>query len=222
MRPLFLFVEFSSYCQIYFYFYSYFSLIPYYFFFLMIRRPPRSTLFPYTTLFRSQGAALPLGAQDARVAHQLVVAPAGVQGVQLLDDPADRRRSRIGRALLRRGEDQLHGDLDGAGRQIEPGQEIGDVVHRLGGVDDRERPLVRLRLDRAARTEPRADQDVGLVDALVAHGEGARDQPGGRRIPGGQERRRGESDDDQNDDEMGAHVGLRSRSLRRRRNRWGW
>src|SRR5947208_11569349 len=26
-----------------------------YFFFLMIRRPPRSTLFPYTTLFRSPG-----------------------------------------------------------------------------------------------------------------------------------------------------------------------
>src|SRR5260221_2817016 len=26
----------------------------YYFFFLMIRRPPRSTLFPYTTLFRSR------------------------------------------------------------------------------------------------------------------------------------------------------------------------
>src|SRR3712207_6949756 len=26
------------------------------FFFLMIRRPPRSTLFPYTTLFRSHGA----------------------------------------------------------------------------------------------------------------------------------------------------------------------
>src|SRR3712207_9526975 len=25
----------------------------YFFFFLMIRRPPRSTLFPYTTLFRS-------------------------------------------------------------------------------------------------------------------------------------------------------------------------
>src|SRR2546425_10503172 len=26
----------------------------YFFFFLMIRRPPRSTLFPYTTLFRSE------------------------------------------------------------------------------------------------------------------------------------------------------------------------
>src|SRR2546422_6981588 len=31
--------------------YSYLAL----FFFLMIRRPPRSTLFPYTTLFRSHG-----------------------------------------------------------------------------------------------------------------------------------------------------------------------
>src|SRR2546425_10803691 len=29
------------------------SLIFSFFFFLMIRRPPRSTLFPYTTLFRS-------------------------------------------------------------------------------------------------------------------------------------------------------------------------
>src|SRR5256885_17173746 len=28
------------------------------FFFLMIRRPPRSTLFPYTTLFRSQEVGL--------------------------------------------------------------------------------------------------------------------------------------------------------------------
>src|SRR6266852_8236380 len=28
-----------------------------YFFFLMIRRPPRSTLFPYTTLFRSRRRA---------------------------------------------------------------------------------------------------------------------------------------------------------------------
>src|SRR5258707_113213 len=29
--------------------------ISFFFFFLMIRRPPRSTLFPYTTLFRSLG-----------------------------------------------------------------------------------------------------------------------------------------------------------------------
>src|SRR2546426_9356768 len=30
-----------------------------YFFFLMIRRPPRSTLFPYTTLFRSRTSPAP-------------------------------------------------------------------------------------------------------------------------------------------------------------------
>src|SRR5258707_14247109 len=33
-----------------------FSLFLFFFFFLMIRRPPRSTLFPYTTLFRSRGS----------------------------------------------------------------------------------------------------------------------------------------------------------------------
>src|SRR2546430_13192423 len=33
------------------------SPAPFLFFFLMIRRPPRSTLFPYTTLFRSRSVA---------------------------------------------------------------------------------------------------------------------------------------------------------------------
>src|SRR2546426_1390665 len=39
-------------------------LLPSFFFFLMIRRPPRSTLFPYTTLFRSAPA---LGSRYAGV-----------------------------------------------------------------------------------------------------------------------------------------------------------
>src|SRR3712207_7555606 len=34
------------------------------FFFLMIRRPPRSTLFPYTTLFRSQVACVEVPERD--------------------------------------------------------------------------------------------------------------------------------------------------------------
>src|SRR3712207_7438222 len=42
----------------------------------MIRRPPRSTLFPYTTLFRSLVAPVPdLGHLIGRVAH-----PAGARG----------------------------------------------------------------------------------------------------------------------------------------------
>src|SRR5207253_3608887 len=46
------------------------------FFFLMIRRPPTSTLFPYTTLFRSRGGQLeshgelPLGEAERR-RHQV-------------------------------------------------------------------------------------------------------------------------------------------------------
>src|SRR2546422_2131087 len=40
------------------------------FFFLMIRRPPRSTLFPYTTLFRSIcGSRGPAGRAARRSAH---------------------------------------------------------------------------------------------------------------------------------------------------------
>src|SRR5215208_8153841 len=41
------------------------SFVCHLFFFLMIRRPPRSTLFPYTTLFRSTVLiASPVAAQD--------------------------------------------------------------------------------------------------------------------------------------------------------------
>src|SRR3712207_9260164 len=43
----------------------------YMFFFLMIRRPPRSTLFPYTTLFRSVGQRL-LQIHHAAVRDQVV------------------------------------------------------------------------------------------------------------------------------------------------------
>src|SRR3989442_5437658 len=54
--------------------YSYLKQLGYYldsfFFFLMIRRPPRSTLFPYTTLFRSPwiftNAAVSLRSQSLR------------------------------------------------------------------------------------------------------------------------------------------------------------
>src|SRR2546422_8591926 len=49
-----------------------FSLPSLFFFFLMIRRPPRSTLFPYTTLFRSASEGCRLGAtgDDATQIHR--------------------------------------------------------------------------------------------------------------------------------------------------------
>src|SRR2546426_7802434 len=42
----------------------------------MIRRPPRSTLFPYTTLFRSLGPLLPQVAEETRIGKAVVVATA--------------------------------------------------------------------------------------------------------------------------------------------------
>src|SRR3712207_7546111 len=47
------------------------------FFFLMIRRPPRSTLFPYTTLFRSRYALLPCGGALGRGCGPLVLTADG-------------------------------------------------------------------------------------------------------------------------------------------------
>src|SRR6266511_5065618 len=45
-----------------------------FFFFLMIRRPPRSTLFPYTTLFRSPR---PPSATEPRDRHRRATWPGG-------------------------------------------------------------------------------------------------------------------------------------------------
>src|SRR3712207_8099842 len=39
--------------------------------FLMIRRPPRSTLFPYTTLFRSDGMDLDIWTSDLALGNQV-------------------------------------------------------------------------------------------------------------------------------------------------------
>src|SRR2546429_3999560 len=43
-----------------------------FFFFLMIRRPPRSTLFPYTTLFRSHASVTPSRIRYERLATEQV------------------------------------------------------------------------------------------------------------------------------------------------------
>src|SRR3712207_9458017 len=62
------------------------------FFFLMIRRPPRSTLFPYTTLFRSepeqqgQQQRADVLAVDVGVRHQDDLVVAQLRDVELVVD----------------------------------------------------------------------------------------------------------------------------------------
>src|SRR3712207_8910539 len=69
------------------------------FFFLMIRRPPRSTLFPYTTLFRSIDFLVELEAVGRRqVPPELVLLPHD-QGEppaeHVLPPPRDRKSTRL-------------------------------------------------------------------------------------------------------------------------------
>src|SRR3712207_9559937 len=68
------------------------------FFFLMIRRPPRSTLFPYTTLFRSREGgrrSQRAGGGPARGASERVgaAAPRALPGRG--GGPADRKSTRL-------------------------------------------------------------------------------------------------------------------------------
>src|SRR2546428_12312489 len=70
-----------------------------YFFFLMIRRPPRSTLFPYTTLFRSDdiavGQLFAFESRDLSIGSPAVVGHRrAVQAPQVFN-PADRKSTRL-------------------------------------------------------------------------------------------------------------------------------
>src|SRR2546429_9816401 len=60
--------------------------LPSHFFFLMIRRPPRSTLFPYTTLFRSpiRPRSRPRR-RPKRCLHHFVSHPAKEEGIGLVE-----------------------------------------------------------------------------------------------------------------------------------------
>src|SRR5260221_4372989 len=78
-----------------------------FFFFLMIRPPPRSTLFPSTTLFRSLGDLVPLHATSVSDAHRFVTrlgvpgAASSPAGVQRIDARSEEHTSEL----------QSHSDL---------------------------------------------------------------------------------------------------------------
>src|SRR2546430_16486247 len=98
------------------------------FFFLMIRRPPRSTLFPYTTLFRSAG-------EEPRARREGIAADAGVAA------GADRRRGHEGAADHHQG--RRPGLGGGAGRHAR------EAERREG--EDPDHPRRRRRGGRARR-----------------------------------------------------------------------
>src|SRR2546426_2169987 len=111
----------------------------------MIRRPPRSTLFPYTTLFRSPGGARRAprrrGAQGAGGEHLRAIAADGRPGRQRARDDAargggDRPQPRLGQlgGKFRRGAAPAAGPAGGAPWRGRPADGAA-----AGGRRDRER-----------------------------------------------------------------------------------
>src|SRR2546426_1903290 len=78
------------------------SFLALFFFFLMIRRPPRSTLFPYTTLFRSlpPRAAAPPDAGHRIRRHLRQESGACGRGRAAAGDCRDRKSTRLNSSHL--------------------------------------------------------------------------------------------------------------------------
>src|SRR2546422_8936977 len=95
----------------------------YFFFFLMIRRPPRSTLFPYTTLFRSLAPVVQevreVDPRLALVGVELKGAAQPVQGAAFVAEAV--RRVAHARRCLRRGGVRREGELEEPPRLVEQG-----------------------------------------------------------------------------------------------------
>src|SRR5256885_12889225 len=70
-----------------------------FFFFLMIRRPPRSTLFPYTTLFRSYTATVSIASSlHARITRRAISPRLAIS--TFLNIRADRKSTRLNSSHL--------------------------------------------------------------------------------------------------------------------------
>src|SRR2546426_9393092 len=187
------------------------------FFFLMIRRPPRSTLFPYTTLFRSsQGRAHghaaryfdtrrhrqppPAGRRDADVVQPFLRAAEGVH-----DRGPARPPPRIRDAGRRRVLPALHQRAGPAAvrERVLEGGHRGRAADDLEPVPGRERPAERPGEDggagrgprergggRGARARRRAVEDRG-GGAALGGGLGGEVPPALSRTGGGAARDRG-------------------------------
>src|SRR5256885_10978247 len=66
----------------------------------MIRRPPRSTLFPYTTLFRSRGILINITGSSRLGLHEVNEACSIIREAAECDDVQDRKSTRLNSSHL--------------------------------------------------------------------------------------------------------------------------
>src|SRR2546427_12776890 len=151
------------------------------FFFLMIRRPPRSTLFPYTTLFRSH-RVLHRHLEPSALAGPLALVERGQDGQRHQHAGAGVAEARAGldrRPVgLARHADRAAGSLGDhiegqAGFILAAGAESLDLAEDDAGVDLRDLVITEPEaLDRPGRHV--LDRDVGLLQHLLDALEPAR------------------------------------------------
>src|SRR2546425_7267185 len=157
----------------------------------MIRRPPRSTLFPYTTLFRSRAAAMPRehsrqppqntqkSLSGQYLLNSLKSRSDTHRRVELRAEPRQVPRLEPHRDAVARLAARPDGEQE---RRLEPGIEQG-ILTDLDGVDrdpDRVQPV------RIAYAEP-AGERIGRVDRLLVQHDGEGGRPGAGAL--GQARR---------------------------------
>src|SRR3989449_7278755 len=144
------------------------------FFFLMIRRPPRSTLFPYTTLFRSEF-------QERRPECAQSGAGAGSIGVVRIVHPAETVRAAAG---LGRGA----GDIEERPHQLDSGSEDPPPPHsrkrpRPGSSEEAQKKCFRLIPARVRRRDDSGASGLcELGERLVARAPGGGLEPGAASV----------------------------------------
>src|SRR2546421_9504753 len=140
------------------------------FFFLMIRRPPRSTLFPYTTLFRSL-LRQPAVADDVATAHAaLVVRRVEQRRLEALDGGPN--RVAVG---ARHGAEDRHHPVARSEEHTSELQSRSDLVCRL--LLEKKKPS-HLRVPGAHRADPRLRRGPGRRRGVHARVLRARDHRG--------------------------------------------
>src|SRR6266536_1883085 len=156
-------------------------IVYYVFFFLIIRRPPRPTLFPYTTLFRSRPPRrIPGRTWRSCRCHRDTRGPFG-----------PRRRGLAGAVLAGSVPPGRPGAEPGAGDAAARGAAAGrDLGHRLHGPVDLAGGVVQVEAEAAAGGRVQAERVMGQRGAVAA---GPRLDPGlvqgpgdADRIPAGQ------------------------------------
>src|SRR5256886_7170618 len=135
-----------------------------FFFFLMIRRPPRSTLFPYTTLFRSTERVEHRGMPEAAARQEEHEPAPDVPAEPQTAERNDHEPKAQGHALVPLRQARIQ-DVPAVqlahGQQVEHGHEHPDPTSKRERTDDHGPPT---RTEQVARDERdrRVAQDPGL------------------------------------------------------------